>query len=114
VDAVNWLGLAVKKIKAETVKKYFAKAGFEENDMADNLEVTRKTLLQYLISAKEKNLFVIQRTLYGVMTSLDTHYSFETATPATSLINWYVSCNMILMDYTFFFAILYNAEIWPM
>jgi hypothetical protein len=38
LDAVNWIELAVKKIKAETVKKCFAKAGFEESDMADNME----------------------------------------------------------------------------
>jgi hypothetical protein len=29
--------LAVKKIKAETVKKCFAKTGFGESDVADNL-----------------------------------------------------------------------------
>jgi hypothetical protein len=34
---VNWIGLTVKKIKAETVKKCFAKAGFGESDGADNL-----------------------------------------------------------------------------
>jgi hypothetical protein len=28
LDAVNWIGLAVKKIKAETVKECFAKPGF--------------------------------------------------------------------------------------
>jgi hypothetical protein len=38
LDAVNWIGLAVKKIKAETVKKCFAKAGFGVSDVADNLE----------------------------------------------------------------------------
>jgi hypothetical protein len=27
LDAVNWIGLAGKKIKAETVRKCFAKAG---------------------------------------------------------------------------------------
>jgi hypothetical protein len=35
---VNWIGLAVKTIKAETVKKCFAKAGFGVSDVADNLE----------------------------------------------------------------------------
>jgi hypothetical protein len=53
LDAVNLIGLAVKKIKAETVKKFFAKAGFGESDVADNLEEAMKTLLQYLISAEE-------------------------------------------------------------
>jgi hypothetical protein len=38
LDAVNWIRLAVKEIKAETVKKSFAKAGFRESDVADNLE----------------------------------------------------------------------------
>jgi hypothetical protein len=38
LQAVNWIGLAVKKIKAETVKKCFAKAGFGESDVADNLK----------------------------------------------------------------------------
>jgi hypothetical protein len=36
LDAVNWIGLAVKKSKAETVKKCFAKAGFGESDVTDN------------------------------------------------------------------------------
>jgi hypothetical protein len=39
LDAVNWIGFTVKKIKAETVKKCFAKAGFGESDVTDNLEV---------------------------------------------------------------------------
>jgi hypothetical protein len=38
LDAMNWIGLAVKKIKAESVKKCFAMAGFGESDVADNLE----------------------------------------------------------------------------
>jgi hypothetical protein len=37
LNAVNWIRLAVKKIKAETVKKCFAKVGFGESDVADNL-----------------------------------------------------------------------------
>jgi hypothetical protein len=36
LDAVNWVGLAVKKIKAETLRKCFT--GFKESDVADNLE----------------------------------------------------------------------------
>jgi hypothetical protein len=35
---VNWIGLAAKKIRAETVKKCFAKAGFGDSDVTDNLE----------------------------------------------------------------------------
>jgi hypothetical protein len=38
LDAVNWIGLAVKTIIAEIVKKCFAKAGFGETDVADNLQ----------------------------------------------------------------------------
>jgi hypothetical protein len=38
LDAVNWIRLAMKKTKAETVKTCFAKAGFGESDVADNLE----------------------------------------------------------------------------
>jgi hypothetical protein len=68
LDAVNWIVLAVKKITAERVKKCFAKAGFGESDMADNLVEARETLLQYLISTEEKNSPMIQRISLGVMT----------------------------------------------
>jgi hypothetical protein len=68
LDAVNWIGLAVKKIEAETVKKSFAKAGCGENDVADNWRRQMETLAQYLISAEEKKFSAIQRTLFGVMT----------------------------------------------
>jgi hypothetical protein len=44
LDAVNWIGLAVKKIKAKTVKKTFAKAGFGESDVADNLEEANENI----------------------------------------------------------------------
>jgi hypothetical protein len=68
LDAVNWIGLAVKKIKGETVKKCFAKAGFGESDLGDNFRRRVKTLLQHLISAEENNFPGIQRSLSGVMT----------------------------------------------
>jgi hypothetical protein len=68
LDAVNWIGLAVEKIKAETVKNYFAKAGFVKVMWQIIWRRQVKTLLQYLISAEEKNFPVIQRTLFGVMT----------------------------------------------
>jgi hypothetical protein len=34
----------VKKIKAETVKKCFAKAGFGESDVTDNLEEANENI----------------------------------------------------------------------
>jgi hypothetical protein len=67
-DAVNWIGLAVKKIKAEIIKKCFAKAGFGESDMADNLEEASENMLLYLVSGGEKNFPVMQRTLFVMMT----------------------------------------------
>jgi hypothetical protein len=36
LDPLNWIGMAVKQINAETIKKCFAKAGFGEGDVADN------------------------------------------------------------------------------
>jgi hypothetical protein len=69
LDAVNWIGLAAKKIKAETVEKSFAEAGFVESDVADNLEEANENkLLQYLISSEEKKFPMIQRTVFRVMT----------------------------------------------
>jgi hypothetical protein len=38
LDAVNWIRFPVKKMKVETVKKCFAKGGFGESYVADNLE----------------------------------------------------------------------------
>jgi hypothetical protein len=72
VDAVNWLGLAEKKIKAETVKSVLLKLGLRKMIWQIIWRRRVKTLLQYLISAKEKNFPVIQWTLFGVMTNLDT------------------------------------------
>jgi hypothetical protein len=58
LDAVNWIGLAVKKIKAETVKKCFAKAGFGESDVADNLEEASENIagISNLCRGKEQSL----------------------------------------------------------
>jgi hypothetical protein len=67
LDAVNWIGLAVKKIKAETVKKISTKVGFGKVMWQIILRKRVKTLLQYLISAEQNNFPVIQRTLFGVM-----------------------------------------------
>jgi hypothetical protein len=47
-----WIRLAVNQIKAETVKKCFAKAGFEENDGADLEEVSENTAAIYNLCNK--------------------------------------------------------------
>jgi hypothetical protein len=67
LDAVNWIGLAVKKIKAETISVLLE---FGLGKVLWQIIWRRrvKTFLQYLISAEEKNFPVIQRTLLGVMT----------------------------------------------
>jgi hypothetical protein len=67
LDVVNWIGLALKKIKAETVRKCFVKAGFGKSDVADNLEEARqmKTLLQYLICAEGKELSCDTKEFYS-------------------------------------------------
>jgi hypothetical protein len=58
LDAVNWIGLIVKKIKAETVKRCFAKAGFE-SDMADNLGEASKNIaaISNLCRGKEHSCY---------------------------------------------------------
>jgi hypothetical protein len=63
-DAVNWIGLAVKKIK----RSVLLKPGLGKVMWQIIWRRRVKTLLQYLISAEEKNFTVIQRTLFGVMT----------------------------------------------
>jgi hypothetical protein len=69
LHAVNWIGLAVKKIKAETVKKpVLLKLGLGKVMWQIIWRRRVKTLLQYLISAEEKNFRVIQRTWFEVMT----------------------------------------------
>jgi hypothetical protein len=54
----------VKKIKTDTVKKCSAKAGFGENDVADNLEEASENTAAIYNPAEEKNFPVIQRTLF--------------------------------------------------
>jgi hypothetical protein len=58
----------VKKIKAETIKKCFANAGFGESDVADNLKEASENIaaISNLCRGK-KNFPVMQRTLFGVM-----------------------------------------------
>jgi hypothetical protein len=62
------MGLAVKKIKAETVRKCFAKAGIGEREVADNLEEASENIAAISSLCEEKNFAVIQRTLFGVRT----------------------------------------------
>jgi hypothetical protein len=82
MDAVNWIGLAVKKIKAETVTKCFAKAGFGESGVADNLEVSENiAALSNLCRGKE--LSCDTKEFVRSDDHLATHYSFE---PATALL----------------------------
>jgi hypothetical protein len=56
LDDVNWIRLAVKKIKAETVKKCFAKAGFGESDVADNLKEASENIAAISNLCREEEL----------------------------------------------------------
>jgi hypothetical protein len=56
LDAVNWIGLAVKKTEVETVKKCLAKAGFGESDVSDNLEEARGNIAAISILCQGKDL----------------------------------------------------------
>jgi hypothetical protein len=47
----------VKKIKAETVKKCFAKAGFGESDVADNLEEVSENIAGISNLCRGKELY---------------------------------------------------------
>jgi hypothetical protein len=58
----------VKKFKAETVKMCFPKLGLWKVMWQIIWRRRVKTLLQYLISAEEKDFPVIQRILFAVMT----------------------------------------------
>jgi hypothetical protein len=75
---VNWIGLAVKKIKAETVKKCFAKAGFGEN-VADNLEEASENIAAICNLCRGKELSCDTKNFVRSDDHLATHYSFESA-----------------------------------
>jgi hypothetical protein len=67
LDAANWIGLAVKKIKAETVKKCFANAGFGESDVADNLGEASENIAAISNLCRGKELSCdTKRTLFRV------------------------------------------------
>jgi hypothetical protein len=83
LDAVNWIRLTVKKIKAETVKKCFAKVGFGENDVADNLEEASENIAAISNLCRGKEPSCDTKDFVQSDDHLATHYSFE---PATALL----------------------------
>jgi hypothetical protein len=83
LDAVNWIGLAVKKIKAETVEKCFAKAGFGESDVADNLEEASENIAAISNLCLGKELSCDAKDCVQNDDPLATHHSFK---PATALL----------------------------
>jgi hypothetical protein len=83
LDAVHWIGLAVTKIKAETVKKCFAKARFGESDVADNLEKASLNVSAISNLCQGKELSCDTKDSVWSDDHLATHYSFE---PATALL----------------------------
>jgi hypothetical protein len=80
---VNWIGLAVKKIKAQTVKKCFAKAGFGESDVMDNLEKASENIAAISNLCRGKELPCDTKDFVWSDDHLATHHSFE---PATALL----------------------------
>jgi hypothetical protein len=80
LDPVNRIRLAVKKIKAETVKMCFAKAGFGESDVADNLAA-----ISNLYRGKERSSDT--KDFVRSDDHLPTHYSFEPVTALLEVIN---------------------------
>jgi hypothetical protein len=87
LDAVNWIGLAVKKIKAETVKKCFAKAGFGEGDVAYNLEEASENIAAISNLCRGKELSCDTKNFVRGDDHLATHYSFESATALLAVRN---------------------------
>jgi hypothetical protein len=80
MNAVNWIGLAVKKIKSGTVKKCFAKAGVGKNDVADNLEEASENNAAISNLCQGKELSCDTKNFVHSDDHLATHYSFESAT----------------------------------
>jgi hypothetical protein len=72
----------MKKIKAETVKKCFAKAGFGESDVAGNLEA-RENIAAISNLCQGKELSCDTKDFVWSDDHLATHYSFK---PATALL----------------------------
>jgi hypothetical protein len=84
---VNWIGLAVKKITAETVKKCSAKAGFGESDVADNLEEASENIAAISNLCRGKELSCGTKNFVRSYDHLSTHYSFESATTLLAVRN---------------------------
>jgi hypothetical protein len=87
LDAVNWIGLALKKSEAETVKKSFAKAGFGERDVADNLEEANENIPAISNLCQGKEISCDTKNLVRSNDHLATHYSFESATALLAVRN---------------------------
>jgi hypothetical protein len=83
LDAVNWIGLAGKKIKAETVKKCFSKAESGESDVADNFEEARENTAATSNLCQGNELSCDAKDFVWSDDHLATHCSFE---PATALL----------------------------
>jgi hypothetical protein len=84
---VNWVGLAVKKIKAGTVEKCFAKAGFGESDMAHNSEQASENIAAISNLCRGKELSCDTKNFVRSDDHLATHYSFECATALLAVRN---------------------------
>jgi uncharacterized protein YabN with tetrapyrrole methylase and pyrophosphatase domain len=87
LDAVNWIRLAVKKIKAETVKKCSAKAGFGESDVADKLEEVSENNAAISNLCLGKELSHNTKNFVQSDDHLVTHYSSESATALLAVKN---------------------------
>jgi uncharacterized protein YabN with tetrapyrrole methylase and pyrophosphatase domain len=73
----------MKKIKAETVNKRFAKAGFGESDVAENMEEVSENIAAISNLCRGKELLCDTKDFVRSDDHLATHYSFE---PATALL----------------------------
>jgi hypothetical protein len=73
----------VKKIQAETVKKCFAKAGYGESDVADNLKEESENIAGISNLCRGKEFYCDTKDFVRSDDHLATDYSFE---PATALL----------------------------
>jgi hypothetical protein len=87
LDAVNWIGLAVKKIKAQTAKRCFPKAGFGESDVADNLDEASENIAAISNLCLGKELSCDTKNSVQSDDHLAIHYSFESATALLAVKN---------------------------